>query len=95
MKSAIHLIAAVAVVTVVIANAAHAGESRYETASDRYIERVIDRYVTAYGSALEGDTKARKRVDLMNRVYPYQIMDKAKVIAAETWGVLLTENESG
>ena len=93
MKNAIRLIAAAMIVTSVIATAANAGTSRYETASERYIERVIDRYVTAYGDALEGDTKARKRVELMNRVYPYQIMDKAKVIAAETWGVLLTENE--
>ena len=91
MKNSLRLIAAAAIATSIAATAAHAGTSRYDTASERYIERVIDRYVTAYGDALDGDSKARKRVDLMDRVYPYQIMDKAKVAAAEKWGILLTE----
>ena len=91
MKITLRLVAAAAIVTSLATASAQAGPSRYETASDRYIERVIDRYVASYGDALDGDAKARKRVDLMNRVYPYQIMNKAKAVAVEKWGILLTE----
>lgn len=92
MKNVVRFVVTVAILPSLLSATAHAGTSRYDTASERYIESVIDRYVTAYGDALDGDAKARKRVDLMNRVYPYQIMDKAKIAAFEMWGVLITEN---
>lgn len=92
MKSLAAYIATAVLFVSVGVSAAHAASSRYEGAQERYIDRVVDRYVALYGDALDGDAKARKRVDLMARVYPYQIVDKAKSAAAEKWGVMLTEN---